>query len=228
MPRTRTAALALASPACAPMASCARTASKMGWRALYTPSGVLLTLSALARLLAVVFRRTDCADMPEPAISNALNDDMAGYSSATGDRGEQPAELVAEEGQRRLVAHCVLGEGRLLQLRVDGVAVERRRQRRAVLEVRAARGIGRSCAADVPGLRGAEVDALRGLLAGGTRHGFAEVDVAGLVARRVGVREVVGDQLGTAPAHVERGGVYTEILIETGRHDRSSCRRHRA
>jgi hypothetical protein len=29
-------------------------------------------------LLATVFRRTDCADSPEPAMSNILNDDMSG------------------------------------------------------------------------------------------------------------------------------------------------------
>jgi hypothetical protein len=37
---------------------------------------VPLTLSALARLLAVVFNRTDCAAMPDPAMSKALKDDM--------------------------------------------------------------------------------------------------------------------------------------------------------
>src|SRR3954470_8643645 len=72
------------------------------------------------------------------------------------------------------------------------------------------------------------MDSTLGLPPRGARHGFAEVDVAGLVARGIGVREVVGDQFGAAPAHVERGGVYTEVLIETGRHGRSSCRRHRA
>src|SRR5689334_8359642 len=173
MPRTRTAALALASPACAPMASCARTASKMGWRALYTPSGVLLTLSALARLLAVVLRRTDCADIPEPAISNALKDDMAASYppfSGTHDGGQETAELVVQEGQRGLVAHRVLGEGRLLELRVDGVAVEGRRERRAELEVRAAGGVGRGRPADVARLRGGQVHAAGGRLARGACH----------------------------------------------------------
>ncbi len=55
----------------------------------------------------------------------------------------------------------------------------------------------------------------------GARHGFAEIDVARLVARRVGIRDVVGDELGTAPTHVERGGVYGNILVETQRHGNS-------
>src|SRR5882672_7914253 len=54
----------------------ARTASNIGCRARYTCAGSLATLSALARLLAVVFSRTDCAAMPDPAMSKALKDDI--------------------------------------------------------------------------------------------------------------------------------------------------------
>src|SRR5882672_5667338 len=115
----------------------ARTASNIGCRARYTCAGSLATLSAFARLLAVVFSRTDCAAMPDPAMSNALKDDMMlpAYLT-THDRGQEAAEFRVEKCERGLVAHRVLGERRLLDLRVDGIAVEGRRKRRAVLEVR--------------------------------------------------------------------------------------------
>src|SRR5688500_11320123 len=57
----------------------ARIASNSGCFALYTWFGSPLTLSALARLLAVVLRRTDCALMPLPAMSKMLKEDMWRY-----------------------------------------------------------------------------------------------------------------------------------------------------
>src|SRR6187402_2507537 len=155
MPRTRTAGFdSGAAPGAAEWApSCARTASKIGWRGLYTPAAVLLTLSALARLLAVVFSRTDCAAMPDPAMSKALNDDMTSYPSlVTENGGQQTAEFGVEESERRLVTHGVLGERGLLDLRVDGVAIERGREWRAVLEIGVRSRVGRCGTANVAGL----------------------------------------------------------------------------
>src|SRR5690242_14941971 len=95
---------------------------------------------------------------------------LATGPSGSRDRGQQAAELVAEEGQRRLVAHRVLGEGRLLELRVDGVAVERRRERRAVLEIRAGGGAAFGRATDVSRVGGSQMNSALGLFAGGARH----------------------------------------------------------
>ena len=57
-----------------------------------------------------------------------------------------------------------------------------------------------------------------GLVAGGTRHGLAEIDVTGLVAGRVGIRQVVGDQFAAARAHVERCGVHAYVLVQVQGH----------
>src|SRR5690606_2602586 len=120
MPLTRTAA----SPAPgSPARICARTASNTGWRALYAVSALPLTLSALARLLATVLSRTDCAAMPEPAMSKILNEDMK-VSLLAGDGGHQRPELRRQQLQRRLVTHGVVGKRGLLQLGVDGIAVQ--------------------------------------------------------------------------------------------------------
>ncbi len=78
------------------------TASKIGWRALYTLLGSPLMLSAFARLLATVLSRTDCADMPEPATSKILNEgmDVLRYCCAgllAGDRGHEAAEARVQE-----------------------------------------------------------------------------------------------------------------------------------
>src|SRR5580698_6170972 len=104
------------------------------------------------------------------------------------DRSHQFFETRIEKRQRGLIAHRILGKRRLLELRIDGVAVERGRHRHAVLEIGAERGI--RC-----------VDALTGEVRGtGARHcqraiaaGAAvtacggerglEVDVARLVIR---------------------------------------------
>src|SRR5712671_6700481 len=59
------------------LANPARTASNIGCRALYTRCGSVPILSAFAKLLAVAFSRTDCALMPEPAMSKILKEGMA-------------------------------------------------------------------------------------------------------------------------------------------------------
>src|SRR5262245_41461080 len=91
-------------------------AENSGWRARYTFAGSPLTLSAFARLLAVVLSRTDCALIPEPAMSKILNEDMASTPLLARDGGHQGAELRIQEGQRRLVTHGVFGECRLFEL----------------------------------------------------------------------------------------------------------------
>src|SRR5689334_14256882 len=93
-------------------------------------------LSALARLLATVLSRTDCADNPEPAMSNTLKEGMRfPRGSLACDRRHQVAELGVQEGQSRLKVHRVLRELRLLHLHVDGVAVEGGSERYAILQV---------------------------------------------------------------------------------------------
>src|SRR5688572_17993688 len=62
------------------------------------------------------------------------------------------------------------------------------------------------------------MDPTLGLVARDPRHGGAEVEIAGLVTRRVGIGEIVRDELGAAPAHVERGCVHTKVLIEIHGH----------
>src|SRR6185437_4227505 len=103
-------------------------------------AALLLTLSALARLLATVLRRTDSADMPEPAILKMLKNAMMVLPGdlladlLTDDGGGELAEPVLEEGERGLEAHGVLRELPFLHLRVDRIAVERGGERHAVLE----------------------------------------------------------------------------------------------
>src|SRR6187401_2115310 len=88
--------------------------------------------------------------MPDPAMSKALKEDIVSYPLlATKNGGHQAAKLGVEECERRLVTHGVLGERGLFDLRVDGVAVERRRERRAVLEVGVRGGICGRGATDV-------------------------------------------------------------------------------
>src|SRR4051794_9039241 len=105
-------------------------------------------LSAFARLLATVLRRTDCADMPEPATSKILNEGI--YVSfallsgqlLTGNRGHEAAEPVVQERERCLEAHRVFREVGLLHLHVDGVAVEGGSHRHSVLEGACKIGVG--------------------------------------------------------------------------------------
>src|SRR5262245_11805284 len=93
-------------------------------------------LSAFARLLATVLSRTDCADIPEPAISNTLNEGMSQFLALlAGDRGHQAAELRLQKSERGLEADRVLSKRGLLHLHVDGVAIERRGERRSVFEI---------------------------------------------------------------------------------------------
>src|ERR1044071_7025427 len=97
------------------------------------------------------------------------------------DRRHQRPELRADERQSGLVSHCVLGKRRLFELPVDSVAVERGRERHAVLQFRSRRAV-RSCSADMPGARGCEMNAASrdGL---STRSGkrALEVDVASAI-----------------------------------------------
>ena len=58
-------------PADSPSASV--TTPNTGSRAWYTASGEPAMLLAFARLLAVAFRRTDCAESAEPAMSKMRN-----------------------------------------------------------------------------------------------------------------------------------------------------------
>src|SRR5882672_878797 len=150
---------------------------------------------------------------------------MRTWRLTTENRGQQAAKLVVEDGERRLVTHRVFGELGLLDLRVDGVAVERRRERRAVFEVRVRRSVRGSGAADVSGIRRGERYA-RGLLTRRARQRLAEIDVARLVSGRVGIREVPGDQLAAPRAHVEGGCVHTNVLIQIEGHGHSCCRRY--
>src|SRR5688572_29794702 len=93
--------------------------------------------------------------MPEPAMSKILNEDMR-ISLLAGDGGHQRPELRREKLQRRLVAHRVVGKCRLLELRVDGIAVQRWRERCAVFQ-ESRGGTRLECLAgttDVAGLRG--------------------------------------------------------------------------
>src|SRR4030095_1209716 len=66
------------------------------------------------------------------------------------DRRHQRPELRADERQSRLVSHGVLGECRLLELPVDGVALARGGARHAVLKSSSGRAVG-SRVADVAG-----------------------------------------------------------------------------
>src|SRR5271154_2460350 len=70
-----------------------------GCLAWYTCVGSPLTLSALARLLATVLSLTDSALMPEPAISNTLNEDMC-FALLADDRGHQFLQTRTEKGER--------------------------------------------------------------------------------------------------------------------------------
>src|ERR1700691_3067491 len=137
--------------------------------------------------------------MPEPAISNTLNADMY-YLPAllADDRGHQFLETRIEKGERGLIAHRVLGKRRLLELRVDRIAVERRRHRHAIFKVGAERRIreARVLAAEVRGIGGRDRNtagrggggarAAAGIAGGGGERSF-EIDIARFVVRRVGV-----------------------------------------
>src|SRR6185437_14244780 len=178
--------------------------------------GSPLTLSAFARLLATVLRRTDSAARPEPATSKILNEDICvvPLESRSGDRGHEIAKARRDEGERRLVANGVVRERGLLELRIDGIPVERRRERNAVFERRGA--IRTRCRADVAGggrceLYGRPCTA-RGSSGSGERR--LKVDIARLVVRRIDVRQVVGEHLHAARLQLQRLRLDAEVRIQ--------------
>src|SRR5215472_19258243 len=99
----------------------------------------------------------------------------AGSALLAGDGRHQVPELAREEAERRLVAHAVVGERRLLQLHIDGIAVERGGERYAVLQLRSrARTGGGTCHMRTVG--GAERQRLGARASGGAGQHGAEVD----------------------------------------------------
>src|SRR5262245_58787677 len=183
-------------------------------------------LSALARLLATVLSRTDCADMTEPAISNSLNDGMRALL-LNGDRGDEAAALRLQEGQRGLEPHCVFCKGGLLHLHIDGVAIERGSERYSVFQIRG--GLGTRSfirAAQVSCAGGAqEHGAIRARRAGVScsraarlRECRAKVDVARLIAGGIGIREIACQHLSALAADLQRVRMDAEIRIEIDRH----------
>src|SRR5690606_9002265 len=99
----------------------------------------------------------------------------------------------------------------LLELGIDGIAVERRLVRHAVLEL--AGGLGMS----------GQVTRMRTLepRTGGFTKSAAEIDIAGLVARRVGVRHVRCEHLEAARADGERLGMDAERGVDQLAHIRN-------
>src|SRR5690606_31598822 len=112
------------SRSCAAPRSPRSSAANTGWRERYTPSAVGLATSAFAILLATVFSRVDCAESAEPAISKMRNRlTMAPSGLLSAQRFAQAVDARREEIEARLVADRRLGERRLLELGVDGIAV---------------------------------------------------------------------------------------------------------
>src|ERR1700722_361138 len=108
-----------------------------GWRARYTLVTSPLSLSAFARLLAVVFNRIVSAFRALPETSNTLNKDMLALLDCgllSGDHELQFGYPEVDEIQAGLVAHVVLGECRLLHGHFHGVAVQRGLVRIAVFQ----------------------------------------------------------------------------------------------
>src|SRR6185312_10886453 len=106
------------------------------------------------------------------------------------DRRHQRAELRADERESRLVSHGVLGARRLLELPVDGVAVERGRPRLAVLQFRGRPAVsGRST--DVTCLGRREMHAAAALATRRSERAL-EIDIARAIARRIRIREIRG------------------------------------
>src|ERR1700690_3348713 len=113
-----------------------------GWRARYTFEASPFTLSALARLLAVVLRRIVSALRALPATLNTLNNDK-GVSPdrlLAGNCELQQRNLIVDEREARLITHVVLRERRLLDRHFHGVAVERCLIRIAVLQFSGGQG----------------------------------------------------------------------------------------
>src|SRR4051812_34699448 len=95
---------------------------KTGFIVRYAASALPELLPALARLDAVVFMRTSCADIARPATRKiVIGPDILFALQRAGDRADPPLQ----EGQRRLVLHRVLGEGGLFLVQLDRVAIHR-------------------------------------------------------------------------------------------------------
>src|ERR1700691_3267166 len=88
------------------------------------------------------------------------------------DRGHQFLETRIEKGERGLIAHRVLGKRGLLELRIDGIAVERRCHRHAILEIGADRRI-RQLGALTAEVHGAGARERESAAAGATRAAAA-------------------------------------------------------
>src|SRR4051812_44474978 len=99
------------------------TAANTGLRAREVSPSVPATESALARLLAMVLRRTDCAAIAEPAISEIFLKDMRSLLLLAVDGFRQALELHVDEGQAGLEVGGVLRERGLLDADLDRVAV---------------------------------------------------------------------------------------------------------
>src|SRR5690554_1465885 len=102
-------------------------AENTGCRARNTSSGLPATELALARLEAIVLSRTDWAFIAEPATSKIGRLLISGLLSRrllAGDRGQHSAHLRFDERHRGAVFEDRLGEDRVLEVAVDGVAVQ--------------------------------------------------------------------------------------------------------
>src|SRR5690606_25054240 len=102
-------------------------AENTGCLARNTSSGLLDTELALARLEAMVLRRTDWAFIAEPAtskIGRLLIHGLRSWRSLAGDRGQHAAHLGLDEGHRGAVLERGLGEHGVLAVAVDGIAVK--------------------------------------------------------------------------------------------------------
>src|SRR5690606_5027999 len=171
-------------------------AENTGCLAWNTSSGLPETELALARLEAMVERRTDWAFIAEPAtskIGRLLMGGLLSRRSLAGDRGQHSAHLRFDERHRGAVFEDRLGEDRVLAVAVDGVAVE----------------AGLCGRAGIAGGLGGAGDRVAGFGRGPQRgrQGAVEVQVLGLVAGRVGVGDVGGEQLQALLAQGKRGAV---------------------
>src|SRR5690606_40779658 len=109
-------------------------AENTGSRARNTSSGLPETELALARLEAIVLSRTDWAFIAEPAtskIGRLLIAVLLSRRLLAGDRGQHRAHLRLDERERGAVLEGRLGEDRVLEVAVDGVAVQARLRGRA-------------------------------------------------------------------------------------------------
>src|SRR5690606_9821618 len=102
-------------------------AENTGCLARNTSSGLPDTELALARFEAMVERRTDCAFIAERETSKIgilVMEGLLSRRSLTGDRGQHSAHLRRDNRHRGAVFENRRGEGRVLAVAVDGVAVE--------------------------------------------------------------------------------------------------------